>query len=110
MHGAVVVATVLANPEWRTLWEKELAQMRIRIKAMRSRLVEGLKAAGVKQDMSFITEQVGMFSYSGMTKEQMQRLRNEFGVYGTDAGRLCVAALNSKNIDYACASIAKVIA
>jgi aromatic-amino-acid transaminase len=76
---------------------------------MRSRLVEGLKAAGVERDMDFITTQVGMFSYSGLTKDQMVRLRNEFGVYGTDTGRMCVAALNSKNIDYVCASIAKVL-
>ena len=65
--------------------------------------------AGVKQDMSFITQQIGMFSYSGMTKDQMVRLRNEFGVYGVDSGRICVAALNSKNIDYVCESIAKVL-
>ena len=69
----------------------------------------GLKAAGVKQDMGFITSQIGMFSYSGLTKDQMVRLRTEFGVYGTDTGRMCVAALNSKNIDYVCASIAKVV-
>jgi aromatic-amino-acid transaminase len=72
-------------------------------------LVEKLKAAGVQQDMSFITQQVGMFSYSGLAKEQMVRLRDEFGVYGTDSGRMCVAALNSKNIDYVCQSIAKVL-
>ena len=72
-------------------------------------LVDNLKAAGVKQDMSFITTQIGMFSYSGLTKDQMVRLRNEFGVYGTDTGRMCVAALNSKNIDYVCPSIAKVL-
>ena len=74
-----------------------------------SLLVDKLKAAGVKQDMSFITTQIGMFSYSGLTKDQMVRLRSEFGVYGTDTGRMCVAALNSKNIDYVCASIAKVV-
>jgi aromatic-amino-acid transaminase len=108
-HGGAIVAAVLANPELRALWEKELAQMRTRIKAMRQQLVDGLKAAGVKQDMSFITRQVGMFSYSGLNKEQMTRLRSEFGVYGTDSGRMCVAALNSKNIDYVCQSIAKVL-
>ena len=64
---------------------------------------------GVQQDMSFITTQIGMFSYSGLSKDQMVRLRNEFGVYGTDTGRMCVAALNSKNIDYVCAAIAKVV-
>jgi aromatic-amino-acid transaminase len=109
IHGGAVVAAVLANPEWRATWEKELGEMRIRIKAMRQKLVDGLKAAGVKQDMSFITTQIGMFSYSGLNKDQMVRLRSEFGVYGTDTGRMCVAALNSKNIDYVCQAIAKVI-
>jgi aromatic-amino-acid transaminase len=108
-HGGAVVAAVLGNPELRALWEKELGEMRVRIKAMRQKLVDGLKAAGVMQDMGFITSQIGMFSYSGLTKDQMVRLRNEFGVYGTDTGRMCVAALNSKNIDYVCASIAKVV-
>ena len=108
-HGGTVVATVLNTPALRALWEQELAGMRVRIKQMRSTLVERLKAAGVKQDMSFITDQVGMFSYSGLSKDQMVRLRSEFGVYGTDTGRMCVAALNSKNIDYVCQSIAKVM-
>ena len=109
IHGGAVVAAVLANPEWRAIWEQELGEMRVRIKAMRQKLVDGLKAAGVKQDMSFITTQIGMFSYSGLNKDQMVRLRTEFGVYGTDTGRMCVAALNSQNIDYVCQSIAKVI-
>jgi len=108
-HGGAIVAAVLNNPDARAVWEKELGEMRVRIKAMRQKLVDGLKAAGVTQDMSFITRQIGMFSYSGLSKDQMVRLRNEFGVYGTDTGRMCVAALNSKNIDYVCASIAKVI-
>jgi aromatic-amino-acid transaminase len=109
IHGGAVVAAVLNNPELRALWEKELGEMRVRIKAMRQTLVDGLKAAGVKQDMSFITTQIGMFSYSGLSKDQMVRLRSEFGVYGTDTGRMCVAALNSKNIDYVCQAIAKVM-
>ena len=108
-HGGAVVAAVLGTPELRAQWEAELGEMRVRIKAMRQKLVDGLKAAGVQQDMSFITSQIGMFSYSGLTKDQMVRLRSEFGVYGTDTGRMCVAALNSKNIDYVCASIAKVV-
>ena len=108
-HGGAIVAAVLANPELRALWEKELGEMRVRIKSMRQMLVDGLKAAGVKQDMSFITRQIGMFSYSGLSKDQMVRLRNEFGVYGTDTGRMCVAALNSKNIAHVCAAIAKVL-
>ena len=108
-HGGAVVAMVLNDPKLRAQWEQELASMRTRIKAMRHKLVEGLKAAGVQKDMDFITTQVGMFSYSGLSKEQMVRLRSEFGVYGTDTGRMCVAALNEKNIDYVCASIAKVM-
>jgi aromatic-amino-acid transaminase len=109
IHGGAVVAAVLNNPELRAQWESELAEMRVRIKAMRQKLVDSLKAAGVQQDMSFITTQIGMFSYSGLSKDQMVRLRTEFGVYGTDTGRMCVAALNSKNIDYVCAAIAKVV-
>ncbi len=108
-HGGAIVATVLGTPELRAQWEQELAEMRVRIKQMRHKLVDGLKAAGVKQDMGFITSQIGMFSYSGLTKDQMVRLRSEFGVYGTDTGRMCVAALNSKNIDHVCASIARVV-
>ena len=108
-HGGAVVAAVLSDPELRAQWEKELGEMRVRIKAMRQKLVDGLKAAGVTKDMSFITTQIGMFSYSGLSKDQMVRLRKEFGVYGTDTGRMCVAALNSKNIDYVCQAIAKVI-
>ena len=109
IHGGAVVAAVLGNPELRAQWEQELADMRVRIKSMRQKLVDGLKAAGVQQDMSFITRQIGMFSYSGLNKDQMVRLRSEFGIYGTDTGRMCVAALNSKNLDYVCAAIAKVI-
>jgi len=108
-HGGAIVAAVLNSPELRAVWERELGEMRARIKAVRQKLVDGLKAAGVTQDMSFITRQIGMFSYSGLSKDQMLRLRNEFGVYGTDSGRMCVAALNSKNIDHVCASIAKVL-
>ena len=108
-HGGAVVAAVLNNPALRAEWEQELGEMRVRIKAMRQKLVDGLKAAGVQQDMSFITTQIGMFSYSGLSKDQMIRLRTEFGVYGTDTGRMCVAALNSKNIEYVCKAIAAVI-
>ncbi len=108
-HGATLVETVLADADLRAQWEAELGEMRDRIKAMRAALVAGLAEAGIEQDMSFITDQVGMFSYSGLTKDQMVRLRNEFGVYGTDAGRICVAALNEGNIAYVCSSIAAVL-
>ncbi len=108
-HGAQVVATVLDTPALRQQWEEELAGMRVRIKQMRTLLVEKLAAAGVKQDFSFVTAQRGMFSYSGLSAAQMQRLRSEFGVYGVDSGRICVAALNTKNIDHVVSSIAKVL-
>jgi aromatic-amino-acid transaminase len=108
--GAQVVATVLTTPSLRAQWEEELAGMRQRIKLMRSLLVEKLQAAGIKADLSYIVRQKGMFSYSGLGKEQMQRLRSEFGVYGVDSGRICVAALNSRNIDAVAHAIAKVAA
>ena len=108
-HGAQVVATVLTTPALRKMWETELAGMRVRIKQMRQALVEKLQAANVKQDMSFIARQKGMFSYSGLDKSQMERLRSEFGIYGVDSGRICVAALNNKNIDAVVSAIAKVL-
>ncbi|MCP5287132.1 MAG: aspartate/tyrosine/aromatic aminotransferase [Burkholderiaceae bacterium] len=97
--GAQVVATVLNTPALRAMWEEELAGMRERIKAMRVALVAKLQAAGVTQDLGYITAQKGMFSYSGLSKAQMERLRGEFGVYGVDSGRICVAAINGRNID-----------
>ena len=109
IHGASIVAAVLNTPELRQQWEQELGSMRVRIKQMREKLVEGLKAAGVQRDMSFITQQIGMFSYSGLSKDQMVRLRTEFGVYGTDTGRMCVAALNSGNVEYVCQAMAQVL-
>ncbi|WP_157264524.1 amino acid aminotransferase [Azohydromonas aeria] len=108
--GAQVVATVLTTPSLRAQWEEELAGMRQRIKQMRAALVEKLQAAGVQSDVSYIVRQKGMFSYSGLSKEQMQRLRSEFGVYGVDSGRICVAALNSRNIDAVAKAIAQVAA
>ena len=76
---------------------------------MRGLLVSKLRDAGVRQDMSFIHQQHGMFSYSGLSADQMQRLRREFSVYGVDSGRICVAALNERNIDHAARSIASVM-
>jgi aromatic-amino-acid transaminase len=97
--GAQVVATVLTTPALRTQWEAELGAMRERIRAMRVLLVAKLRAAGLAQNLDYITQQNGMFSYSGLSVAQMQRLRSEFGVYGLDSGRICVAALNHRNID-----------
>jgi aromatic-amino-acid transaminase len=107
-HGAQLVATVLNTPQLRQQWEEELAGMRQRIKRMRQALVQQLAEAGVKQDMSFILRQKGMFSYSGLSAAQMQRLRSEFGVYGIDSGRICVAALNERNLGAVAAAIAQV--
>ena len=107
-HGAQVVAMVLTTPALRAMWEGELAGMRVRIKEMRVALQAKLEASGLQQDFSFITRQRGMFSYSGLTKPQMERLRDEFGIYGVDTGRICVAALNNRNIDAVVAAIAKV--
>ena len=80
-HGATIVATVLRDPELRAMWEAELAEMRDRIRSMRHALVEGLSAAGAKRDFSFVNEQRGMFSYSGLTTDQVDRLKAEFGIY-----------------------------
>ena len=108
-HGAQVVAMVLDTPALKAQWEQELGQMRQRIKQMRQLLAEKLAAAGVKQDFSFIVRQRGMFSYSGLSTAQMLRLRDEFAVYGIDSGRICVAALNTRNIDRVVAAIARVV-
>ncbi|RZL09511.1 MAG: aminotransferase class I/II-fold pyridoxal phosphate-dependent enzyme, partial [Rubrivivax sp.] len=108
-HGAQVVATVLNTPALRQLWEEELAGMRDRIKQMRTALVSELKAAGITDDLSYITRQQGMFSYSGLNAAQMQRLRSEFGIYGVDSGRICVAALNNGNLKAVAAAIKAVL-
>jgi len=107
--GATVVATVLTTPALRAQWEEELAGMRERIRATRHQLVAKLQAAGVTGDLSYITRQKGMFSYSGLAKTQMERLRAEFGVYGVDSGRICVAAINSRNIDAVVSALARVM-
>ncbi len=108
-HGASVVATVLSTPELRQLWEDELAGMRNRIRKMRVAFVEKLKARGVTQNMDFIVAQRGMFSYSGLTSAQVDRLREEFAVYAINTGRICVAALNDKNIEGVCDAVAAVM-
>jgi len=107
-HGGKVVATVLSNPELRQLWEDELAAMRVRIREMRGAMVEKLKAKAPGHDFEFVRQQVGMFSYSGLTKEQVGKLREQ-SIYAVDTGRICVAALNSKNIDRVVDAVAKVL-
>jgi aromatic-amino-acid transaminase len=108
LHGGKVVATVLATPELRQLWEEELAAMRVRIKETRGEFVRKLKERAPGRDFEFVREQVGMFSYSGLTKDQVEKLRAD-SIYAVDTGRICVAALNSKNIDLVIDAIAKVL-
>lgn len=108
-HGGTVVATVLNDPQLRAQWEQELAGMRERIKSMRNSLVEKLAQAGAKRDFGFVNAQRGMFSYSGLNADQVERLKNEFGIYAVSTGRICVAALNSKNIDAVAKAIAAVL-
>jgi len=108
-HGGQIVTTVLCSPELRALWEAELATMRDRIKLMRATLVELLHERVPGADLRFMLAQRGMFSYSGLTKAQVQTLREEFSVYAIDTGRICVAALNSRNIGDVAAAVANVI-
>jgi aromatic-amino-acid transaminase len=108
-HGGQIVASVLDSPQLRSLWDRELGAMRERIKAMRKQLVEKIHARVPGADFSFVLAQRGMFSYSGLSKGQVQRLRAEYSIYAIDTGRICVAALNSKNVDYVADAIANVI-
>ena len=109
MHGGQVVATALTSPELRQLWEDELAAMRVRIREMRQLMVVKLKQKAPQHDFEFVTAQRGMFSYSGLTKAQVDRLRDEFSIYAVDTGRICVAPLNHANIDRVVDAIATVL-
>ncbi|WP_030132390.1 amino acid aminotransferase [Pseudomonas sp. QTF5] len=108
-HGASIVAAVLNSPVLRAQWEEELAEMRLRIRGMRIQMVDLLAEKAPQRDFSFVGRQRGMFSYSGLTVEQVTRLRNEFGIYALDTGRICVAALNQSNIDAVTKAIVQVI-
>jgi len=107
-HGAALVAGVLGSVELRARWEGEVADMRERIHALRAGLVERLAAQNVG-DFSFINRQAGMFSYSGLSKAQVARLREEHAIYAVDSGRICVAALNQRNLDKVAAAVAEVV-
>ena len=108
IHGGAVVSAVLSTPALRQEWETELAGMRDRIRAMRTGLVEQLAARKVDQDFSFVIKQRGMFSYTGLTAAQVEHMRAEFGIYAVGTGRICLAALNTKNVDYVADAIAAV--
>jgi aromatic-amino-acid transaminase len=106
-HGGALVAGVLGDPGLRAQWEAELAEMRERIHAMRAGLVEKLAAHGAPQ-FGFIQQQAGMFSYSGLARAQVDRLREEFAIYALGTGRICVAALNRSNLETVAAAVAAV--
>ena len=108
--GGQIVTAVLTSPDLIELWDRELGQMRERIKTVRAELVKRVGARLPGRDFSYVTRQRGMFSYSGLTKEQVARLRAEFSVYAIDSGRVCVAALNSRNIAYVADALAAVLA
>ena len=108
-HGATIAAAVLNSPELRAMWEEELAEMRLRIRGMRLQMVELLSKKAPGHDFSFVARQRGMFSYSGLTVEQVTRLRTEFGIYALDTGRICVASLNQRNIEAVTDAIVQVI-
>ena len=108
-HGGQIVATVLGSPQLTSLWDREVGAMRERIKAMRKLLVDKIHSRAPGTDFGFVLKQRGMFSYSGLTKDQVRRLRDEYSIYAIDTGRICVAALNSKNVDYVADAIASVI-
>jgi len=107
--GGAVVAEVLNSDKLFAMWEQELAQMRSRIKDMRQQLVTKLGAAGVATNFDFVLAQNGMFSYSGLTAQQVDILREKHGIYAVSSGRICVAALNSGNIDAVVNAIAAVL-
>ncbi|MDK4684461.1 aspartate/tyrosine/aromatic aminotransferase [Kingella negevensis] len=108
-HGGTAVAIVLQDAELKAQWEAELNEMRARIKAMRQKFVDLLKECGAEQDFSFIVQQNGMFSFSGLTAEQVDRLKDEFAIYAVRSGRINVAGITDDNIRYLCESIVKVL-
>ncbi|WP_345845695.1 amino acid aminotransferase [Shewanella algae] len=108
-HGAMIVSTILNDGELNALWQQELTEMRQRIASMRILFVESLKAEGVDRDFSFISRQNGMFSFSGLNKEQVARLKDEFGVYIVGSGRISVAGMTKTNMPVICKAIAKVL-
>jgi aspartate/tyrosine/aromatic aminotransferase len=108
-HGAKIVSTILASPELRAEWEMELEAVRNRIQEMRRLFVEGLHVRGVGRDFSCLNDQNGMFSFTGLTKEQVGRLRTGYSIYMLDSGRMNVAGLTSKNLPVVCQAIASVM-
>ncbi|MFZ6799797.1 aromatic amino acid transaminase [Undibacterium sp. Di24W] len=110
MHGGQLVATVLTDPELRPMWEAEVVAMRDRIQTMRKALHDMLVAKVPGRDFSYFLTQRGMFSYTGLTAAQCDRLKEEFAVYLVRSGRMCVAGLNTRNVEATAAAMAAVLA
>ncbi len=108
-HGGSVVTTIMNSPELRKEWEAEVAEIRQRIKQMRELFVSTLKAKGVKQDFSFLTTQYGMFSFSGLSDDQVKTLKEKYGIYIVGGGRMNVAGMTKANMEPLCQAIAEVL-
>jgi aspartate aminotransferase/aromatic-amino-acid transaminase len=108
-HGAAIVATILSDDDLTAIWKVELVEMCERIHDLRRQLVAGLADRKIDRDMSFITQQKGMFSYSGLTPDQVDQLKNQHGIYMLRSGRMNVAGLNSKNLEVVCDAMASVM-
>ncbi len=108
-HGAKIVTTILGSPDLRADWEAELGEMRERIRSMRRHFVTELAGLGAKRDFSYLERQNGMFSFTGLTTEQVHRLRSEHAVYAVDSGRINVAGLTTANLPLVCRAIAAVL-
>jgi aspartate/tyrosine/aromatic aminotransferase len=108
-HGGLIITTILSDPALRAQWEQEVAGMRARINGMRKLFVDTLKAKGVDRDFSFITRQKGMFSFSGLTKDQVNALREKYALYIVGSGRINVAGMTEANMDSLCTAIAEVL-
>jgi len=108
-HGCKVVTKVLTTPELRALWEQELGHMRERIKLMRKALVDNVQAKKPGYEIEFVLQQRGMFSYSGLSKDIVDKLKSQYSIYAVDSGRICVAALNNQNVGRVAEAIAALV-
>ncbi len=108
-HGAAIVQTIMSTPDLRSAWDTELTEMRDRINGLRAQLVARLNSAGVNQDFSFIEQEKGMFSFLGVSVEQVQQLVSEYSIYLVNSSRINVAGINDDNIDYLTTSLAEVL-
>ena len=108
-HGAYIVERVLSDPQKYAHWKEELGGMRERIRSMRKALADEMTRLGAKRDFSFVTRQAGMFSFTGLTPEQVEKLAADYGIYAVKNGRICICGLNTRNVQYVAKSIAEVL-